>query len=140
VLRDDDVKPDTSDEKAFTQKGQLFHWYAEAALEDAVITALPDYALKKLIEVAVQEKGEPLISEHLKNKGLLLADLRARDSFSPEERDKIAQCAKNDKAWFKSVTPFERLGYEVIGPAFQDCQPSFKSIVNSLFEWTRKLD
>ena len=68
VLRDDDKKPTAGVEKAFTDAGGVaVSWRQDRALEDELFISLPDAAVTKMLDYAIELYGDSLIDDHVKS-------------------------------------------------------------------------
>jgi hypothetical protein len=47
----------------------------------------------------------------------------------------VASCTKR-AGWFKSVTKYQEIARDVIGPNLATAEPGFTQLVNRLFTWT----
>ncbi|MDT4842698.1 hypothetical protein FQZ97_766100 [compost metagenome] len=55
---------------------------------------------------------------------------------SPEVRSLLALTSRNRKnGWYKSLTKFEILAKEIVGPNYQATEAGFTALVRQLFRW-----
>ena len=79
VLRDDDKKPTASVEKAFTDAGNaVFSWREDRALEDELFISLPDAAVTRMLDYAIELYGDTLVDNHIKSATQGAEDARER--------------------------------------------------------------
>jgi putative ATP-dependent endonuclease of OLD family len=138
VLRDDDKQPSPVVEGVFTKiSGPIFKWRAGRALEEELFTSLPQTAALKLLEYAIELRGETLVEEHIKSASsgmIALADCKAK--MTADVRGHLAKaCATKATPWFKSVSGMEHCGREIVGPALATSEEGFRTIVESVFRW-----
>jgi putative ATP-dependent endonuclease of OLD family len=138
VLRDDDKQPSKMIESIFVKMhGPIFKWRPGRALEDELLNSLPASAVVKLLEYAVELHGETLVEEHIKSVSsgkVALAACKAK--LTPDIRAHLANaCATKSTPWFKSVSAMEHCGREIVGPALEASEESFRNIVESVFGW-----
>lgn len=139
VLRDSDIHHDKEAEFVATGS-KVFGWREGLALEDEMFASLSDAGVEKLVEMAVELKEESLINDHIKsasNNACDLTQVRAefRDTLSEETCTLLGKAAKSGKGWFKNVTAMETVAREVIGPDPADTAPTFKEVIDQLFDW-----
>jgi putative ATP-dependent endonuclease of OLD family len=138
ILRDDDAQPMKILEDMFIKKcGPIFKWRDGRALEDELFTCLPDSAVTKLLEYAVEIHGDELVEAHIKSaSGGKLALLTCKGKPTLDIRACLAKaCATKHNTWFKSVRAMEHCGREVVGPGLAKSEAGFRSIVESVFTW-----
>jgi putative ATP-dependent endonuclease of the OLD family len=138
VLRDDDRQPNQLSEGVFIKRAPLFKWRAGQALEDELFTCLPDAAVTKLLEHAVELHGEALIDDHVKSASSGKIALAACKAKTPDIRTHLAKaCATKSTPWFKSVSAMEYCGREIVGPALAASEAGFRTIVERIFGWIK---
>ena len=138
VLRDDDKKPDAAVEAAFIEgAGPIHKWRDGCALEDELFDALPDKAVTALLDYAIQLHGNDLVGDHIKSISNGKVDLPGcQGKITPAVRAALAKaCATHRAPWFKNVTAMERIGREIVGPVYKQCDEKFTKIVDGLFAW-----
>ena len=143
VVRDDDKKPTASVEQAFLLGGgTVIAWRDGRALEDEMFLSLTDSAVMKLIDRAVELRGEDPVDSHIKSaslNGKNLADIRTEpliDGLSLETRSVLGKAARSkDKPWFKSVTSMEGVARDIIGPDLVNADAGFRERVERIFTW-----
>lgn len=138
VLRDDDKQPSAAEEAAFEAQGhQAFRWRPGRALEDELFQSMPDAAAHALLEKAVAWYDEALIEAHLRSatqQSLGLADCRGPVTAATRAAMATASKSKHNP-WFKSVSGYEEIAREIVGPHLDNADPDFRAIVNELWGW-----
>jgi hypothetical protein len=143
VMRDDDKKPTASVEKAFTDAGNaVFTWRTDRALEDELFISLPDSAVSKMLDYAIDLYGDSLIDDRIKsatNGAKTLASVQAEplaSGFTAETRAIVGKIARGKQAsWFKSVSRMEHVAREIVGPNLSEAKEGFRAIITGLFAW-----
>lgn len=123
--------------------GQDLSWRAGLALEDELFRHCSDNAIQALLTKADEMVGRELMAEHVKSKSAGRTTLDAIEAeqfnggFRPESRALLGLAARNQKnGWFKSVSGFEEIAIDVVGPYTRDAEPGFIEILNRLYGWT----
>lgn len=141
VLRDNDVQLTLELEKAFTDdRGTVFAWRNGRALEDELFASLSDDAVRALVTLAVEIKGETTVNEHIKSVSDGKLDLTVRESAkTPEIRTFLGKAAKTKKTgWFKTVSAMEAAGRDIVGPDLEKSEAGFREVVGRLMDWVDK--
>lgn len=123
--------------------GQTLAWRPGLALEDELFLHLSDHAVDALLKKADDLVGRELMAEHIKSKSngqITLDELeveRLLDGYSPASRALLGRAARNSKnGWFKSLSAFQEVAKDIVGPNFADAEPGFVQLVTKLWEWT----
>ena len=132
-------------EKAFADiGGVIFAWRDERALEDDLFHSLSVTAVGKMIDFAIEIRGDDLIDQHIKsatNNASTLATVRYElhaGALSAEARVALGKAARAKKAgWFKSVSWMEHVGREIAAPDLPNAEEGFRDIVHQVLTWTR---
>ncbi|WP_296277151.1 MULTISPECIES: ATP-dependent nuclease [Pseudomonadaceae] len=118
-------------------------WRPGRALEDELFLSLPDQAIDALLTFAEEEKGTETVAEHVRSKsnGKLtleaIREFRAQGvPYAPPTREILGQAARTKNGWFKSVTAFQHVGRQIVGPSAQQSDPGFYALLNELWGWT----
>ena len=114
------------------------------ALEDELFRHSGDDAVHALLNKADEMVGRELMAEHVKSKsnGQVTLDAieaeRLNGGYTPASRALLGLAARNNKnGWFKSVTGFQEIAKDVVGPHIANAEPGFVQIVNNqLWGWT----
>lgn len=142
ILRDDDKKPDATDEAQFEGDGVVFKWRDGKAIEDEIFTCASDKAVGDMVDYAIELYGAELIANHVSSVSgntVSLSDMQLdalTDGYGEAYREILAKAASTKKnPWFKTVTAMEKIGRDIIGPEFRSCDKAFRGPVSSIFKW-----
>lgn len=118
-------------------------WRPRRALEDELFLSLPDQAIDALLTFAEEEKGAETVAEHVRSKSNGTLTLEAIRGFraqhlpyTPQTRAILGQAARTKNGWFKSVTAFQHVGRQIVGPNAQQSDPDFYALLGELWGWT----
>lgn len=122
--------------------GQHIMWRQGLALEDELFRHSSDEAVHALLNKADEMVGRELMAEHIKSKSNGQVSLDAIEAewmnggYTPASRALLGLAARNNKnGWFKSVSGFQDIAKNIIGPHIQNAEPGFKEIANQLWRW-----
>lgn len=123
--------------------GEFITWRHGRALEDELFLSLPDTAVDLLLQRAVDLLDEELVSAHLQtqsNGQVTLAGIRLQRqqgiAYPPEIRQILAVTSRYRKnGWFKSVTKFEALARDIVGPHLHVSDAGFIGLIERLYRW-----
>jgi hypothetical protein len=83
------------------------------------------------------------MAEHIKSKsnGQITLDAveaeRLNGGYTPASRALLGVAARNNKnGWFKSVSGFQDIARDIVGPQLANAEPGFVQITNQLYGWT----
>ncbi len=123
--------------------GQFVTWRAGLALEDELFRHSSNDAVHALLNKADEIVGRELMAEHVKSKSNGQGSLAAIEAermnggYTPVSRALLGLAARNNKnGWFKSVTGFQEIARDIVGPNFVNAEPGFIEITNQLWRWT----
>lgn len=123
--------------------GQYIMWRPGFALEDEIFRHLSDDSVDALLRKADEMVGRELMSEHIKSKSGGKVTLESIETarlfggYTPEIRALLGLAARNSKnGWFKSITGFEEVAKDIVGPGLATADPGFVQIVRVLCGWT----
>lgn len=123
--------------------GQYLAWRPGLALEDELFLHLSDEAVDALLTKADDIVGRELMAEHIKSKsnGQITLDAleveRLLEGYSPASRALMGRAARNSKnGWFKSISAFQEVAKDIVGPNLANAEPGFVQLVTQLWEWT----
>ena len=123
--------------------GQYLTWRPGLALEDELFLHLSDDAVDALLHKADEMVGRDLMAEHIKSKSngrVTLEEIeveRLLDGYTPANRALLGLAARNNKnGWFKSVTCFQEIARDIVGPQLANAEPGIIEITNLLWRWT----
>lgn len=144
VLVDADKAPTDAVVQAYTQQGgEIMTWRPGRALEDELFLSLPDLAVDALLQRAVELLDEELVAAHIQTHSqgaITLAGIRemraAGNPYTIEVRQALGLTSRNRKnGWFKSLTKFEDLSRDIVGPHLQNVEAGFAALINRLYGW-----
>ncbi|MFJ1300083.1 ATP-dependent nuclease [Pseudomonadota bacterium AL_CKDN230030165-1A_HGKHYDSX7] len=123
--------------------GQCLTWRAGLALEDELFRHLSNDAVHALLNKADEMVGRELMEEHIKSKSNGKVTLRAieaerlKGGYTPASRALLGLAARNNKnGWFKSLSGFQEIARDIVGPNINDAEKGFIHITNQLWWWT----
>ncbi|KVP28925.1 ATP-dependent nuclease [Burkholderia ubonensis] len=144
VLVDADKPPTDAVVQAYTQQGgDTMTWRAGRALEDELFLSLPDPAIDALLQRAVELLDEELVAAHIQTHShgaVTLANIRQQRGagvpYTMEVRQALGLTSRNrNNGWFKSLTKFENLSRDIVGPHLNNVEPGFRALVDRLYRW-----
>ncbi|MEH8116641.1 AAA family ATPase [Aeromonas allosaccharophila] len=145
VMVDADKPPTAATVQAYVNAGgEYITWREGRALEDELFLSLPDAGVDALLQRAIDLVEEDLVAAHIQtqsNGQLTLAHIRQQRQIAGEPyplatRQLLGQAARNRRnGWFKSVTKFEDVAREILGPNSQISEPGFVALINRLYWW-----
>jgi hypothetical protein len=122
--------------------GTSLTWRAGRAIEDEIFLSLDDPSIMALIEMAIAAVGRDLVEQHILSKSsgaCRLSDIEAESLIGgiSEASKRILGAAAQVRGagWFKSVTAFQRVAREVVGPNLVTADGGFQRVVESLRAW-----
>jgi hypothetical protein len=143
ILRDSDKPAPAAPEATFVSGGgKVFAWVGGRALEQELFAALPDGAVRKLLDLAIETKDRALVEAHvrtLSNGSATLDALETEallDGLSAESRTLLGNAAARF-GWLKTVTTMEAAGRTVVGPAYSDANASLTGVMDGLVDWVQ---
>lgn len=123
--------------------GQCITWRPGLALEDELFRYSSNEAVHALLNKADAMVGRELMAEHIKSKSngqTTLDTIEAEgliSGYTPASRALLGLAARNNKnGWFKSVSGFQEIARDVVGPHIANAEPGFVQITNQLWGWT----
>ncbi|MEY8175036.1 ATP-dependent nuclease [Burkholderia multivorans] len=144
VLVDADKPPSEAAVQSYTQQGgEILTWREGRALEDELFLSLPDRAVDALLQRAVELLDEELVAAHIQahfRGAITLAHIREQRSagapYPLDVRQALGLISRNRKnGWFKSVTKFEDIARDIVGPYLDSVETSFRELVDRLYWW-----
>ncbi|MDV2702578.1 AAA family ATPase [Pseudomonas aeruginosa] len=144
VLVDADKPPTDAVVQAYAAAGgETMTWRVGRALEDELFLSLPDTAIDALLQRAVELVGEDLVAAHIQSHSqgtITLAGIRAQRlagiPYIAEVRQALGLTSRHRKnGWFKSVTKFEDVARDIVGPHLPAVEAGFAALVNQLYGW-----
>lgn len=145
VLMDDDVAPTVARETAFRRAGgTVFTWQPGRSLEDEIFLTLSVKAISRLLDFAVEIKGEQTVDGHIRtasNNTKDLADINYSHLMGDDDNDNrgilAKACSFKGNEWFKSVSTMEEVACRFIGPDLGTAGKPFRTKVKAIFAWLR---
>ncbi len=144
VFVDADKSPTPAGAAAFhAAGGQSLTWRAGRALEDELFCSLGDDAIDALLAKAGEVVGRELVSEHITSKSegehtlaAVEAD-RLRAGYSDAIKGLLGKSSRiRGSGWFKSVSTYQDVAIDIIGPNLAPAEAGFQAIVEQLRAWT----
>lgn len=130
-------------ERFLAAGGNYLAWRPGLALEDELFLHSSNDAVHALLNKADEMVGRELMAEHIKSKSDEQVTLdaieaeRLNGGFTQASRALLGLAARNSKnGWFKSVSGFQEIAIDVVGPHLVNAEPGFVQITNWLWEWT----
>lgn len=145
VMVDADKPPTAATVQAYVDAGgEYITWREGRALEDELFLSLPDAGVDVLLQRAIDLVEEDLVAAHIQtqsNGQLTLAQIRQQRQqlgvpYPLATRQLLGLAARNRRnGWFKSVTKFEDVARDILGPYSQISEPEFVTLINRLYWW-----
>ncbi|XQS16421.1 ATP-dependent nuclease [Citrobacter telavivensis] len=145
VMVDADKPPTAATVQAYVDAGgEYITWREGRALEDELFLSLPDAGVDALLQRAIDLMEEDLVAAHIQtqsNGQLTLAQIRQQRQqpgvpYPLATRQLLGLAARNRRnGWFKSVTKFEDVARDILGPYSQISEPEFVTLINRLYWW-----
>ena len=105
--------------------------------------SLSDDAVESLLQRAVDLVDEELVNSHIQSQSngkfklATILDEGRVFGFSSEVRQILGLASrKRGSGWFKSVTKFEGIAADIVGPNLAAADKGFVELVDSLKRWT----
>lgn len=123
--------------------GRSITWGVGRALEDELFASLPDAALDALITKALEDPGQELVAEHIRSKSEgrlslneVLDSRQQLNPYQPEQRRFLGIASRiRRNGWFKSVTSYQYVAKDIIGPHLANSNVGFQQIINGIKDW-----
>lgn len=143
VLADADKPPTQALVDAFHAAGGVsVTWRPGRALEDELFHSLSDDAIEALLAKAVEHLGRDLIDDHIKSKSDGKVDLDAVEfeqvtvGYSSDTRALFGIASRvKANGWFKSVTAFQEVARDIVGPHLVSADADFQILINKFRDW-----
>lgn len=144
VLVDADKDP-TPDVVAAYQAlgGQTLTWRAGRALEDELFRSLGDDAIDALLEKAIEVVGRDLVEAHIASKSNRQRTLNAveldrlLEGHSAATKELLGAASRiRGAGWFKSLSTYQEVALNIVGPNLATAEAGFQAIVEQLRAWT----
>jgi hypothetical protein len=129
-------------ERFLAAGGQYITWRQGLALEDELFRYSSNDAVHALLNKADEMVGRELMAQHITSKSngqvtldAILAEGR-NGGYTPASRILLGIAARNNKnGWFKSVSGFQEVAKDVVGPHLANAELGFVQITNQLLGW-----
>lgn len=143
VLVDADKPPTPATVAAFMAAGGgCMTWRPGRALEDELFLSLDDGAIHQLLQRAVELTDDGIVDAHIRTHSEGRATLESvsieglADGYSVATRTLLGLASRKGRnGWFKSVTKFEGVGRDIVGPNLARADQGFQDMVNNIFRW-----
>ncbi|PQQ33167.1 hypothetical protein C6H69_11975 [Photorhabdus luminescens] len=113
----------------------IYEWGNNSATEDVLFMSCPPHLIPRLLDIAIQRKGQTAIEDHIAvhshNQITLDACL---NHFQDDYRTILAKAA-NKKSWFKDIEPAETFARNVVAPNYAQFSEALTGTTNQLFLW-----
>jgi hypothetical protein len=138
-------KPSTAGlaEAFLTAGGQNLTWRPGLTLEDEIFRHLSDQALDALLAKAEAIVGAELMNEHIQTRSqgrVTLSDIQVErlvDGYSPAKRELLGTASRiRNSGWFKSLTTYQEVAKDIVGPSLQNADAGFMAVTNQLWTFT----
>lgn len=123
--------------------GQILTWRPGLTLEDEIFRHLSDQALDALLAKAEAIVGTELMNEHIQTRSqgrVTLNDIqdeRLVDGYSPAKRELLGAASRiRNSGWFKSLTTYQEVARDIVGPSLQNAEAGFMVVTNQLWTFT----
>ncbi|MDQ9171718.1 AAA family ATPase [Oxalobacteraceae bacterium R-40] len=144
VFIDGDKPPTTQTVAAFTTAGGMYvMWDQGRALEDELFWSLDDGAIHALLSRAVELIEQDTVNAHIQSTSQGRTTFDAvfneglTDGYSQTARMLLGAASRQrNKGWFKSVSRFEGVACDIVGPNLAGASPEFQAKVDHLFRWS----
>ncbi len=123
--------------------GQVLTWRPGLALEDELFRCLSETALDALLAKAEEVVGADLMNDHIRSKSngmVTLESIRTErliSGYSPATRELLGTASRiRNSGWFKSLSTYQEIAKNIIGPDLANAEPGFKAITDQLWNFT----
>jgi hypothetical protein len=123
--------------------GQLLTWRNGLTLEDELFRHLSLDAIDSLMTKAKELVGAELMNQHIQTRSEGLATLdsveteRLLDGYSSETRVMLGAASRiRNSGWFKSLTCYQEIALNIVGPSLPHAEAGFKSVTDQLLVFT----
>jgi len=130
-------------ERFLAAAGQYLTWRPGLALEDELFRHLSDEAVDALLNKAEEIVGRQLMGDHIKSKSQGQVTLEAIEAermaghYTDDGRALLGLAARNkENGWFKTITKFQEIAKDIVGPHLGNAEQGFIEIANQLRKWT----
>lgn len=122
--------------------GDFINWQSPRALEDQLFLSLSDTAIDALLAKAVIQLGRGLVDDHIKSVSenqKSLSDIETESlihGISVGTKIILGKASRTkNNGWYKTVTSYQEVAKEIVGPNLDSADLEFQSIINRLKSW-----
>lgn len=138
VLHDSDKIPTPDVKLEFEAAGgSTFAWRVGCALEEELFLALPENTAFRLLDYAIERRGEQAIDAQIRSISagkFTLASCRA--GLTAEARGVLGKASKaKSSGWYKSLTDMETVARDIVAPGASGSAETFTGPIAALREW-----
>jgi len=123
--------------------GQLLTWRNGLTLEDELFRHLSVDAIDALMTKAKELVGAELMNQHIQTRSNGHASLdsieieRLMSGYSINSRALLGQASRiRGSGWFKSLTSYQEIALDIVGPSLPLAEPLFKGVTDQLWSFT----
>lgn len=123
--------------------GEILTWREGLTLEDEIFRSLSETALDALLVKAEEVVGADLMDENIRTRSngqTTLASIRATrlvSGYPRATRELLGSASRiRNKGWFKSLTTYQEIAKNIIGPDLANADPDFRAKVDQLWTFT----
>lgn len=127
-------------EAYLTTGGQVLTWRNDLTLEDELFRHLSMTAVDALMVKAKELVGAELMNQHIQTRsnGRATLDMvdteRLMNGYSVNTRELLGQASRiRGSGWFKSLTCYQEIALNIVGPSLPHAEPGFQSVTNQLW-------
>ena len=140
LLRDDDKRPDATEEAVFELSGEVFKWQEGRKIEAEIFASIPSGAAIALLDLALEDIEQQVLDAQLSSASgneVSIASIREEaltGELSPISREALGKASGRKSGWFKTVGAMERAAREIIGPNLVSGEP-FRLTTGKIRRW-----
>lgn len=123
--------------------GQILTWRRGLTLEDEIFCHLSVQAIDTLLAKAVEIVGVDLMNEHIQTRSEGRVTLHAvqaerlAGTYSAATRQLLGSASRiRNSGWFKSLTTYQEIAKDIVGPTLGTAEPGFKAVTEQLWAFT----
>ena len=123
--------------------GEILTWRPYLTLEDEIFRCLSDQALDALLAKAEETVGTDLMNQHIQSKsqGRVTLDSIQIDrlvfGYPPATRELLGAASRiRNSGWFKSLTTYQDIARNIVGPDLMNSEAGFKAVTDQLWAFT----
>ncbi len=123
--------------------GQILTWRPGLALEDEIFRSLSEPAIDALMAAAEEIVGADLMNAQIQstsNGQMTLGRIQAErlvNGYPPATRALLGSASRiRNNGWFKSLSTYQEITRDIIGPDIRNAEQGFKTITDELWTFT----